>query len=76
MSMQNQSSNKSEPKPPHCPGCAQIMRLAGITARFDDLPDLYTFECRGCGVSHIEAAPFVVKLDAIEGNQLAREPSH
>jgi hypothetical protein len=28
------------------------MRLARITSRFDDLPDLYTFECRGCGVSH------------------------
>jgi hypothetical protein len=33
-----------------------MMRLARITSRFDDLPDLYTFECRPCGVSHIEAA--------------------
>jgi hypothetical protein len=46
----------SAPKPPPCPSCAQIMRLARITSRFDDLPDLYTFECRACGVSHIEAA--------------------
>jgi len=32
------------------------MRLARITSRFDRLPDLYTFECRGCGVSTIESA--------------------
>jgi hypothetical protein len=59
MSMRYESSNNCEPRPPHCPSCAQIMRLARITSRFDDLPDLYTFECRACGVSHIEAAaPF------------------
>ena len=40
------------------------MRLARITSRFEDLRDLYTFECRSCGVSHIEAAPLAVKLDA------------
>jgi hypothetical protein len=32
------------------------MKLARITSRFDDLPDLYTFECSACGVSHIEAS--------------------
>jgi len=32
------------------------MRLARVTSRFGDLTDLYTFECRACGVSHIEAA--------------------
>ncbi len=47
------------------------MRLAGITSRFEDLRELYTFECSGCGVSHIEPAPFPMKLDAIEGNQLS-----
>jgi hypothetical protein len=36
--------------------CAQVTRLARITSRFGDLPDLYTFECRACGVSHIETA--------------------
>jgi hypothetical protein len=51
------------------------MRLAGITSRFDDLPDLYTFECSSCGVSHIEPAPFAVKLDATEGNQLSEKAS-
>jgi hypothetical protein len=42
------------------------MRLARITSRFEDLPDLYTFECRSCGVSHIEPAPLAVKLDAAD----------
>jgi hypothetical protein len=51
-------SPKCEPGPPHCPSCAQIMRLARITTRFDGLPELYTFECRACGVSHIEAASY------------------
>jgi hypothetical protein len=32
------------------------MRLARTTARFGKLPDLYIFECRACGVSHIDAA--------------------
>jgi hypothetical protein len=32
------------------------MRLARITSRFGDLPDLYTFECQACGLSHIEPA--------------------
>ena len=73
--MRYQNSNQFVPKAPPCPGCAQIMRLAGITSRFDDLPDLYTFECSGCGVSHIEAAPFAVKLDPIEGNQLSETAS-
>ena len=49
-------SNKCTSHQPHCPSCAQIMRLARITPRSDDLPDLYTFECRACGVSHVEAA--------------------
>jgi hypothetical protein len=31
------------------------MRLVRITSRFGGLPDLYTFECRACGVSRIEA---------------------
>jgi hypothetical protein len=49
-------SGKCAPTSPHCPACAQVMRLARITSRFSDLPDLYTFECRACGVSHIEPA--------------------
>ena len=54
LSMRYERSNKCAP---HCPSCAQIMRLARITSRFDDLPELYTFECQACGVSHIEAVP-------------------
>lgn len=73
--MRHERSNKSAPKSPRCPGCAQVMRLAGITSRFDDLPDLYTFECRGCGESHIEPAPFAVKLDVIADNQVSETAS-
>jgi len=51
------------PKPPHCPSCAQIMRLARVTERFGDLPDLYTFECRACGVAHFEAGCIVADLE-------------
>src|SRR5262249_1755996 len=54
LSMRNELSNKCAPWAPRCPSCAQIMRLVRITSRFEDLPDLYTFECRACGVSHIE----------------------
>jgi hypothetical protein len=48
----------------------RALRLARITSRFGDLPDLYTFECPACGVSHIEAAdpqpshhPVAIALD-------------
>ena len=58
LSMPYELSDKGAPTSPHCPACAQTMRLARITSRFGDLPDLYTFECRACGVSHIEAATF------------------
>ena len=65
MSMSSERSTQCAPKSPLCPGCAQIMRLAGITPRFDDLPDLYTFECRTCGVSHIEPALSASMVDAL-----------
>jgi len=32
------------------------MRVARITSRFGGLPDVYTFECRVFGLTHIEAA--------------------
>jgi hypothetical protein len=54
--MRYELSNKNTPRRPHCLACAQVMRLARITSRYGDLPDLYTFECRACGVSHIETA--------------------
>ena len=67
--MHDECSHKSAPKQPLCPSCAQIMRLARITSRFDGLPELYIFECRACGVSHIESAPFL----ASPREQIARE---
>jgi hypothetical protein len=39
------------------------MRLARITTRFDNLPDLYTFKCGACGVAHIEAGYPVADLE-------------
>src|SRR5262249_21694709 len=75
LSMPTKRSTQCAPKSPHCPSCAQTMRLAGITSRFDELPDLYKFECRGCGVSHIEPALSALKLDAIKDNQLSEKSS-
>ena len=54
--MRNEHPGKYTPRPPRCPSCAQLMPLARTTSRFGNLPDLYIFECRACGVSHIEAA--------------------
>ena len=58
LSMRYERSNEYAPRTPLCSSCAQIMRLARMTSRFSGLPDLYTFECRACGVAHIEAATF------------------
>jgi hypothetical protein len=48
--------SKYMPRPIFCPSCGQMMRLARTTSRFAELPELYTSECRACGVWHIEAA--------------------
>ncbi len=48
------NAERSGPKLPLCPSCAQNMRLIRRTQRFGTLPDVCTFECRGCGVSHFE----------------------
>src|SRR6516162_11932694 len=56
LSMRREHSNKNTPRRPLCPSCAQIMQLVRATSRFEELPDLYTFECRACGLSHIETA--------------------
>ena len=63
--MPYERSQKFVPKSPLCPACGQVMRLARITSRFGDLPDLYTFECRACGVSHIEPALSMSIMDAL-----------
>ena len=54
VSMTNEKTSRSKPPPPHCPSCAQAMRLARKTRRFNGLPDLYVFECRPCQISHTE----------------------
>ena len=54
--MRYERSHEHAPNTPLCASCAQIMRLARMTSQFGELPDLYTFECRGCGVTQIEAA--------------------
>ena len=54
--MGDECANKSAPTPPRCPSCAQRMKLVRRTLRFGGLSELYTFECRMCGVSHIEAS--------------------
>ena len=48
------NAERSEPKLPLCPSCARNMRLIRRTQRFGTLPDVCTFECRGCGVCHFE----------------------
>ena len=40
-------------------------------AILDDLSDIYTFECRSCGVSHTEPALSGLKLDAIQDDRLS-----
>src|SRR5262249_29103127 len=52
--MRNDKTSRSSPAPPHCSSCAQAMRLARKTRRFNGLPDLYIFECRMCQISHTE----------------------
>jgi hypothetical protein len=41
-------------KRPQCPSCARNMRLIRRTPRFGGLPDVCTFECQACGVTHFE----------------------
>jgi hypothetical protein len=52
--MPTNGSDSSGPAAPRCPRCAQPMRLVRRTPRFGGLPDLYTFECRSCEISHTE----------------------
>jgi C4-type Zn-finger protein len=54
--MGDEHTNNSTLTPPLCPNCAQRMKLVRKTTRFGGLPDLYTFECRTCGISHTEAS--------------------
>jgi hypothetical protein len=73
--MQYERSNQCRPKPPLCASCAQTMRLARVTSRFDGMPDLHTYECRGYGVSQIELALLAVTLDAVDDHQVPQKSS-
>jgi hypothetical protein len=53
--MRNEHSNKNTLRLPRCPSCVKIMQLARTTWRFENLPDRYTYECRTCGLSYIDA---------------------
>jgi hypothetical protein len=66
--MRYEQSNKNTPRQPLCPSCAQVMRLVRVTSRFEKLPDLYTFECRACGLSHIEAAAVCLSIALVPSN--------
>jgi hypothetical protein len=35
---------------------AALPEMCAATARFGGLPELFTFECSACGVSHTEAS--------------------
>jgi hypothetical protein len=52
--MHNEHFGNYTPRPPRCPSCARIMWLVRAS-RFGDLYIQYVFECRACGVSHIDA---------------------
>jgi hypothetical protein len=52
--MRDKKASRSNPVPPHCPSCAQAMRLARKTRCINGLADLYIFECRMCDMSDTE----------------------
>jgi hypothetical protein len=52
--MQDKRCESSKPAAPRCPRCAQPMHLVRRTPRFGGLPDLHTFECQRCELSHSE----------------------
>ena len=54
--MYDERANKSAPKPPRCVACARPMQLVRRTPRFGGLPDLFTFQCEGCGEQHMRKA--------------------
>jgi hypothetical protein len=47
-------ANDTPPASLRCQHCAQPMKLVRRTQRFGGLPDLCTFECAACGISHTE----------------------
>ena len=53
--MRNEDFGKYTLMPPRCPSCALIMRLVRASRFGDDLYIHYVFECRACGVAHVDA---------------------
>jgi hypothetical protein len=47
-------ANDTSPASLRCQRCAQPMKLIRRTQRYGGLPDLCTFECAACGISHTE----------------------
>jgi hypothetical protein len=56
--MSAERTNNSGAELAGCPSCAQPMRLISKDTTVWQLPDLYTFECRACGVLHTEERPY------------------
>jgi rubredoxin len=40
---------------PLCPSCGRPMQFVRAVPRFAALPELRTYECKGCGVTYTEA---------------------
>jgi rRNA maturation protein Nop10 len=53
--MRNEDFGKYTLMAPRCPSCAGIMSLARASRFGDDLYIHYVFECRACGVAHVDA---------------------
>jgi hypothetical protein len=58
--MDGKYTNRSEFKSPRCTHCARPMQLLRRTARFNGLPDLYSFYCVACDEWHVEEGDAVV----------------
>jgi hypothetical protein len=70
------STVAAAPTPPRCYGCARPMRLVRRTPRFEGLPGLCTFECRACGVWHIDEAAAEVGHLAVRDVAQGLKPEH
>ena len=48
------------PPVPLCPSCGRPMRFVRAVPRFAALPELRTYECKGCAVTYTNAVEGVV----------------
>jgi rubredoxin len=63
MNIERINSGTSADTPP-CPSCGRPMRFVRAVPRFAALPELRTYECKGCGVSYTEAIEPDAQSDA------------